>query len=134
IREKLLAEPKLVIIFGSEIFGNGIQSLTKFAAGIPGAKLICLADYANSRGAADMGLYPDLLPGYFAVSDGNKFRDEWGSLPQKTGLSLPEMLEGAKSGGMKARYVIGANPVGRSDVARSARTPTITVARRVVAD
>jgi NADH-quinone oxidoreductase subunit G len=127
LREKLLAESKLVIIFGSEIFGNGIQSMTKFAAGIPGAKLICLADYANSRGAADMGLYPDLLPGHFAVSDGNKFREEWGSLPQKAGLSLPEMLDAAKSGALKALYVIGANPVGRLNVAPADLKNTFTV-------
>jgi NADH-quinone oxidoreductase subunit G len=127
LREKLLAEQKLVIIFGSEIFGNGIQSLGKFAAEIPGAKLICLADYSNSRGAADMGLYPDLLPGYFPVSDGNKFREEWGSLPQKAGFSLPEMLEGAKSGALKALYVIGANPVGRLDVAPADLKNTFTV-------
>jgi len=127
LREKLLAETKLVIIFGSEIFGNGIQSLTKFAAGIPGAKLICLADYANSRGAADMGLYPDLLPGYFSASDGNKFREEWGSLPQKAGLSLPEMLEGAKLGALKALYVMGANPVGRLNVAPADLKNTFTV-------
>jgi len=127
LREKLLAEQKLVIIFGSEIFGNGIQSLGKFAAEIPGAKLICLADYSNSRGAADMGLYPDLLPGYFPVSDGNKFREEWGSLPQKAGFSLPEMLEGAKSGTLKALYVIGANPVGRLDVAPADLKNTFTV-------
>ena len=127
LREKLLEEPKLVIIFGSEIFGNGIQPLTKFAAGIPGAKLICLADYANSRGAADMGLYPDLLPGYFAVSDGNKFREEWGSLPQKAGLSLQEMLDAAKSGALKALYVIGANPVGRLNVAPADLKNTFTV-------
>ena len=40
----------------------------KFGSGIAGAKFICLGDYANSRGAADMGLYPDLLPGYHAVT------------------------------------------------------------------
>ncbi len=63
-RDKLRGEQNLVIIFGSEIRGSDIASLVKFGSGIPGAKFICLGDYANSRGAADMGLYPDLLPGY----------------------------------------------------------------------
>ena len=64
LRDQLRGEQNLVIIFGSEIRGNDIASLVSFGSGIPGAKFICLADYANSRGAADMGLYPDLLPGY----------------------------------------------------------------------
>ncbi len=63
LRDKLRGEQNLVIIFGSEIRGSDIASLVKFGSGISGAKFVCLADYANSRGAADMGLYPDLLPG-----------------------------------------------------------------------
>ena len=59
-----------------------IASLVKFGSGIPGAKFICLGDYANSRGAADMGLYPDLLPGYHPVADSGKFHEEWGGVPQ----------------------------------------------------
>jgi NADH-quinone oxidoreductase subunit G len=74
---------------------------------------VCLADYANSRGAADMGLYPDLLPGYHRVADTGKFHDEWSSVPTSTGLTLPEMVDAAKSGKLKALYVVGANPVGR---------------------
>ena len=86
-RDQLRGEQNLVVIFGSEIRGEAIASLVKFGAGIPGAKFICLGDYANSRGAADMGLYPDLLPGYHAVTgaDAGKFREEWGGLPQTTG-------------------------------------------------
>ena len=68
-RDKLRAEQGLVIIAGSEVTGEGIASLVKFARDVPGAKVICLADYSNSRGAADMGLYPDLLPGYHRVAD-----------------------------------------------------------------
>ena len=64
LREKLRGEQNLVVIFGSEIRGGDIASMVKFGSGMPGAKFICLGDYANSRGAADMGLYPDLLPGY----------------------------------------------------------------------
>ena len=54
-------------------FAARVRSLVKFASGIQGAKFLCLGDYANSRGAADMGLYPDLLPGYHPVADSDKF-------------------------------------------------------------
>jgi NADH-quinone oxidoreductase subunit G len=127
LSDKLRGESGLVIIFGSEISGAGIQSLAKYAASIPGAKLLCLSDYANSRGAADMGLYPDLLPGYVPASQAGKFRDDWGGLPEAEGLSLPNMLDAAKSGKLKALYVIGANPVGRLHVRPSDLEKTFIV-------
>ncbi len=68
LRDKLRGEQNLVIIFGSEIRGDDVATLVEFGSGISGAKFICLGDYANSRGAADMGLYPDLLPGYHPVA------------------------------------------------------------------
>jgi NADH-quinone oxidoreductase subunit G len=87
LRDKLRGEPNLVIIFGSEIRGADIASIVKFASGIQGAKVICLSDYANSRGAADMGLYPDLLPGYHRVADTGKFHEEWATVPRAPGLT-----------------------------------------------
>jgi len=36
-----------------------------------------------------MGLYPDLLPGYHSIADSGKFHEEWGGVPQTTGLTLP---------------------------------------------
>ena len=114
-RQQLRDEQNLVIIFGSEIRGDAIASLVKFGSGIPGAKFICLGDYANSRGAADMGLYPDLLPGYHRVGspDSGRFHQEWGEVPPTPGMTLPDMVESARSGKLKAFYAVGANPVGR---------------------
>jgi NADH-quinone oxidoreductase subunit G len=127
LRDKLRAEQNLVIIFGSETFGKGIGALAKFASGIAGAKLLCLGDYANSRGAADMGLYPDLLPGYFPVSGTNKFREDWEGLPDNPGLNIPQMFDAAKSSNLKALYVVGANPVGRLDVGPATLKATFVV-------
>ena len=65
LREKLKAEPELVIVFDDSYKGDELRKLVDFAEslGIP-VKFICLVDYANSRGAIDMGLTPELLPGY----------------------------------------------------------------------
>ena len=131
LREKLKGEQNLIIIFGSEVRGKAVGSLAQFVTSVPGTKLICLADYSNSRGAADMGLYPDLLPGYFAVADGIKFREEWGALPPGRGLTLPEMFDAAKSGSLKALYVVGANPVERLTVDPSALKNTFTVVQEM---
>ena len=111
LRDKLRAEQKLVIVFGSELRGPAIAALVEFASKIVGARLVCLGDYANSRGAADMGLYPDLLPGYHRVADTGLFHEEWGGVPQGVGLTIPQMAEAAKAGNLKGLYVVGANPV-----------------------
>ncbi len=113
LREKIRAEQNMVIAFGSELRGNDVGKLVSFASTLTGAKLICLGDYANSRGASEMGLYPDLLPGYEPIASADKFQKEWGNLPAEKGLSLPEMIEAAKAGKLKALYVVGSNPVGR---------------------
>jgi NADH-quinone oxidoreductase subunit G len=116
LRDKLRGEEKLVIIFGSELRGEALTSLVKFGSAVSGAKFVCLADYANSHGAADMGLYPDLLPGYHPIAGNSQFHEEWGDIPQVTGLDLLGMVEAGKAGKLEALYVVGSNPVGRLDI------------------
>ena len=116
LREKLRGEQNLVIVFGSEIRGGNLSNLVKFGSGISGARFVCLADYANSRGAADMGLYPDLLPGYHPTMGNSEFHREWGKVPSATGLDLQSMVEAGKAGKLKALYVVGSNPVGRLNI------------------
>jgi NADH-quinone oxidoreductase chain G len=116
MRDALKKESGLVIIFGSELRGNDVKALIDF--GLPlGAKFICLGDYANSRGAADMGLYPDMLPGYAPVSSATSFHEEWlDEIPTTPGLNLLQMVDAAKDGKLKALYVVGSNPVARYNI------------------
>jgi len=111
LRDELKSQQGPVIIFGSELQGADIAALVKFGSAL-NAKFMCLGDYANSRGAADMGLYPDLLPGYVAVNDQHKYSEEWGTLSASKGLGLAQMIDAAKAGKLGALYVVGANPVG----------------------
>jgi len=113
LRDRLRSEQNLLIILGSEIRGSAIASLVTFGSAILGAKFICLADYANSRGAADMGLYPDLLPGYHPAAASSELHKDWPGIPPTAGLDLPGMVEAAKNGKLKALYVVGSNPIGR---------------------
>ena len=129
--DQLRREPNLVIIFGAEVVGAGIEALAKFARSIPGAKLVSLSDYANSRGASDMGLYPDLLPGYFPVAEASHLAREWGPLPQARGLTIPEMFDGARTGQLKALYVVGANPIGRLEVGPATLKGTFVVVQEM---
>jgi NADH-quinone oxidoreductase subunit G len=105
LREALRAEPELVILFGDAIKGDSVRRLVDFgdSLGIP-VQYVCLVDYANSRGAADMGLLPDLLPGYRPVTAA-------GGSP---GLALPEMLAAPD---LEVLWVVGANPLARRPLA-----------------
>jgi NADH-quinone oxidoreductase subunit G len=131
LRDKIRGEQNLVVIFGSELRGRDVGKLVSFASTLNGAKLICLGDYANSRGASEMGLYPDLLPGYDPPSDSGRFQQEWGKLPTEKGLSLPEMMDAAKSGKLKALYVVGSNPVGRLGIDPVALSKTFVVVQEM---
>ena len=131
LRDQIRAEQNMVIVFGSELRGHDIEKLVSFASTLTGAKLICLGDYANSRGASEMGLYPDLLPGYEPLSQSGPFQSEWGALPADKGLTLPEMIAAAATGTLKALYVIGANPVGRLGIDPASLLKTFVVVQEM---
>jgi NADH-quinone oxidoreductase subunit G len=94
LRDKLKAEPELVILFDDSYQGGELRKLVDFgeSLGIP-VRYVCLVDYANSRGAIDMGLTPELLPGYQPSG--------------QSGLHLDEMLAAELS----VLWVVGANPL-----------------------
>jgi NADH-quinone oxidoreductase subunit G len=116
LKAALDAEPEVAIVFGAEISGAAIAELVTFGSKLQGkVRYMALGDYANSRGAADMGVLPDRLPGY-AYTDNAAAREGferlWGGvIPSKTGLTTPQMVEAAQSGKLKALYVMGANPL-----------------------
>ncbi|HXP46500.1 MAG TPA: NADH-quinone oxidoreductase subunit NuoG [Terriglobales bacterium] len=125
-REKLQSEQNLVVIFGSEMRGQEFAGLVRTAVAA-GAKFICLGDYANSRGAADMGLYPDLLPGYLPLSEAPRFGEPWKSVPQQPGMNLEQMAAAGKEHKLRALYVVGSNPLARYDIDPFALAETFVV-------
>ena len=126
-REAIRKEESLLIAFGSEFRGRDIQALVEFGLSLPNTKFACLGDYANSRGAADLGLLPDLLPGYVPVSAPQHLSAEYGSLPAEPGLDLVQMLDAAGTGDLAALHIIGANPVARYGIDPSALKNTFLV-------
>jgi NADH-quinone oxidoreductase subunit G len=116
LKAALEAEPEVAIVFGEEISGAAIEQLVAFGSKLPGkTRYMALGDYANSRGAADMGVLPDRLPGYAYTDNAaarEMFEKVWGSvIPSATGMAAPRMVEAAQSGELKALYVMGANPL-----------------------
>ncbi len=116
LKAALEQEAEVAIVFGAEISGAAIALLTAFGSKLPGrVRYMALADYANSRGAADMGVLPDRLPGYAYVDNAGTreaFDKLWGGvIPSKSGMTAPQMVEAAQAGKLKALYVMGANPL-----------------------
>ncbi|MGH9533589.1 MAG: molybdopterin-dependent oxidoreductase, partial [Terriglobales bacterium] len=114
-RAELAKEQDLIVVFGPELTGEAVRTLVQFGASLPGrVRYIALADNANSRGAADMGLYPDLLPGYVAVGDAAgraHFAAAWGGeIPALPGWNQRQMAEALDRRELHALYVVGANP------------------------
>jgi NADH-quinone oxidoreductase subunit G len=103
LRSELKAEPELVILFGDAIKGDAVRKLVNFgdSLGIP-VRYVCLVDYSNSRGASDMGLLPNLGPGYEPAGE--------------PGLAYDEILA---AGDLDALWVVGANPLKRASLASS---------------
>jgi NADH-quinone oxidoreductase subunit G len=122
-REAVKAEENLLILIGSELRGKDLKALIDFGLTIPGAKFALISDYANSRGAADMGLLPDLLPGYTPLAGNTTFAEyntptetDFAAGPVAPGLDMLEIFEAAGKGELSALYVVGSNPISRYGV------------------
>ncbi len=104
-KDALAAQPELVILFGAAIKGPTLAKLVAFgdSLAIP-VKYVCLLDYANSRGASDMGVLPDLLPGYHNIADG-------GLSP---GMNFDEILSAHN---LDVLWVVGSNPIAKRPLA-----------------
>ena len=121
LKAALEAAGDVAVVFGAEISGAAIATLVAFGSKLPGkTRYMALGDYANSRGAADMGVLPDRLPGYAYVGNPHaheSFEKLWGCgpIPTKPGLTTPQMVEAAQAGKLQALYVVGANPLAHFD-------------------
>jgi NADH-quinone oxidoreductase subunit G len=121
-RVAVRGEESLVVLVGNELRDGELARLTNI---LPNAKFACLADYANSRGASDMGLLPDLLPGYEPLS-GSTLASEYNA-PATPGLDMLAMFDAANAGNLAALYVVGSNPVSRYGVTAEALQNTFLV-------
>ena len=103
LRDALAAEPELVILFNDSVKGGDVYRLVEFgqSLGIP-VSYCALLDYSNSRGAIDMGVAPELLPGFQASGT--------------AGMSGREMLD---AGNLDALWIIGENPMAESPIKSS---------------
>ncbi|MFQ5901296.1 MAG: molybdopterin oxidoreductase family protein, partial [Thermodesulfobacteriota bacterium] len=74
-----------------------------------------LMDRCNQKGAWDMGVLPNLLPGYIKTDDEKgrvSLEELWGAkIPVDEGADVHKMLQGALEGKLRVLYIAGADPV-----------------------
>ena len=129
-RTALRAEENVVVLIGSELRGGDLKRLLDFGKTLTGRKFALLSDYVNSRGAADMGLLPDMLPGYTPITAGSNLATEY-NIATEPGLNMLEIFDAAAAGNLAALYVVGANPIARFGVDPAALKNTFVVVQEM---
>jgi NADH-quinone oxidoreductase subunit G len=95
LRDKLASHASLVILIGDSVRGDALRRLVAFGESLgTSVSYVALVAHSNSRGAFDMGLVPELEPGYQPAA--------------RSGKSLPAMLADPA---LAALWVVGANPL-----------------------
>jgi formate dehydrogenase major subunit len=109
--------------------------------GRPGTGLHPLRGQNNVQGASDAGLIPMMLPDYQHVSKPEvreRFEKAWklapGTLDDKVGLTVVEVMHAIKHGGIRGMYVQGENPAMSDPDANHAREALAALDHLVVQD
>ena len=109
--------------------------------GRPGTGLHPLRGQNNVQGASDAGLIPMMLPDYQHVSNPAvraKFEKAWklpaGTLDEKPGLTVVEVMHAIKKGVIRGMYVQGENPAMSDPDANHARESLAALDHLVVQD
>jgi predicted molibdopterin-dependent oxidoreductase YjgC len=119
LKYALLDSPSTAIVFGMDLVQrtNGHRAIFA-AAGLTyllEARVYLLSDKPNEQGIIDVGCIPDMLPGGRPLNIHDfkrKFEAEWGGpIPEEEGMTLFEIIEGAKKNKVKALYIMGDNPL-----------------------
>ena len=100
---------------------DNVKSLANLAmlcgnVGVRGGGVNPLRGQNNVQGACDMGALPNVYTGYQKVEDlaiRSRMEEKWGvkDLPQRSGLTVTDMMNKAHKGEIKALYIIGENPM-----------------------
>jgi NADH-quinone oxidoreductase subunit G len=127
-RKAIEAEESLLVVCGEELRGEALKSLVAWGLQRGNVSFAYLGDHANARGAADMGLLPDLLPGYVPVTEPGAYAAEYDGLPATPGLTQTEIFAAAAQGELGALVVVGADPVKNLGLAAESLKKTFVIA------
>jgi NADH-quinone oxidoreductase subunit G len=108
------SEASLVVVLSNAVSGKALSDLVAWGLKREKVKFALVGDEANARGTADLGVSPDLLPGYTPVANPGAFA-EYKNLPAAKGKSYAEMI--ASPCELGALLIVGANPLVGVDAA-----------------
>jgi NADH-quinone oxidoreductase subunit G len=118
--ERLTQSPDVIILAGEKVWNHPesealIRALVELTKRLPNGSLNLMLPEANSQGALDMGVLPDLLPGYLCVEDTAaraRFEAAYGvPLPAQPGLNTDAILNACLQGTVRVLYLAGADPL-----------------------
>lgn len=116
-------KPTIILTLGMNRLGGDIETakaavnlaLLTGRIGKESCGVHLFGEKANAQGAVDMGLGPDLLPGFHRIADKaarTKFEAAWGApIPAQNGFDALEILNKAEAGKIRGLYVVGENPL-----------------------
>lgn len=112
-----LAADRVVALVGvasladSRRLPESVAALARQKAGW--CRILALNSRANTYGALDMGLAPDLLPGRVAVDTIGcaNLAEIWGDVPSRPGRDTRAILDGLETGEVRGLLLVGADPV-----------------------
>jgi formate dehydrogenase alpha subunit len=111
----------VAVIFGRDLMRcaeaeTGVASLVNLAL-VSGALhgndggLFPAEEQGNAFGLLDMGVCPEFLPGYLPYASGDKVAKAWHTTLPQGGLDAGGILAGIETGGIRALYLAGCNPL-----------------------
>jgi len=117
MRDILLSCNNPSIILGMDLVqrtdGHRILFSVAGLTSLLGARLYLLSEGPNEQGLIDMGCVPDMLPGGRPIAEFKvRYEELWGApIPDGKGLTLMEIIDGVRTGRIRAMYVMGENLV-----------------------
>ncbi|HPL30453.1 MAG TPA: NADH-quinone oxidoreductase subunit NuoG, partial [Anaerolineae bacterium] len=115
LADALTGAERAVIVYGAGVADEATMGLLVALAKASGARLLGWSSGANARGAADLGLRPDRLPGHAVLDDAvarGACKRVWGAAaPREAGLAATELWPALQQGRVRALYVVGADPL-----------------------
>ena len=112
-----LAHGRVVALVGQASLADGPKLAESVAAFVrsraESVRILPLGRRANTFGALDMGLAPDLLPGRIGVDSIGcaNLAASWGEIPTTPGKDTASILKALDSGEIRCVFLMGADPV-----------------------
>ncbi len=113
-----LSQDRVVALVGQASLADGPKLAESVAAFVrsktQSVRILPLARRANTFGALDMGLAPDLLPGRVSIGAIGcaNLAEFWGDVPTTPGRDTVRMLEAADADEIRCLFLVGADPAG----------------------